>query len=124
MVMGLSCDWPNPGAYRTDDFAGVPILTVRGRDGTLRAFLNVELPMLWPGMLGSATFSIIVSFNETVRTALVQGPLNTVQTYIWSRFLQVGLTPPTYALMSVMILLTAALILATLLASLRRSRRP
>src|SRR5262245_21387537 len=41
LVMGLSCDWPNPGAYRTDDFAGVPILTVRGRDGTLRAFLNV-----------------------------------------------------------------------------------
>lgn len=41
LVMGLSCDWPEPGAYRTDDFAGVPILTVRGRDGTLRAFLNV-----------------------------------------------------------------------------------
>jgi nitrite reductase/ring-hydroxylating ferredoxin subunit len=41
LVMGLSCDWPDPGSYRTDDFAGVPILTVRGRDGTLRAFLNV-----------------------------------------------------------------------------------
>lgn len=41
IVMGLSCDWPTPGAYRTDDYAGVPILTVRGRDGRLRAFLNV-----------------------------------------------------------------------------------
>jgi ABC-type spermidine/putrescine transport system permease subunit II len=92
--------------------------------GRLRAFLNVELPMLWPGIFGSASFSIIVSFNETVRTALVQGPLNTVQTYIWSRFLQVGLAPPTYALMSVMIVLTAALILTILLASLHRSRRP
>lgn len=90
--------------------------------GRLRAFLNVELPMIWPGILGGATFSIIVSFNETVRTALVQGPLNTIQTYIWSRFLQVGLTPPTYALMSVMILLTAVLILTLLLLSLRRSR--
>ena len=30
-----------PGAYRTEDFAGVPILTVRGSDGKLRAFLNV-----------------------------------------------------------------------------------
>ena len=39
-VMGLSCDWPTPGSYRTDDFAGVPILTVRGSDGKLRAFLN------------------------------------------------------------------------------------
>jgi phenylpropionate dioxygenase-like ring-hydroxylating dioxygenase large terminal subunit len=41
LVMGLSCDWPKPGTYRTDDFAGVPILIVRGSDGTLRAFLNV-----------------------------------------------------------------------------------
>jgi phenylpropionate dioxygenase-like ring-hydroxylating dioxygenase large terminal subunit len=41
VVMGLSCDWPANGAYRTDDFAGVPILMVRGRDGQLRAFLNV-----------------------------------------------------------------------------------
>jgi spermidine/putrescine transport system permease protein len=88
--------------------------------GRLRAFLNVELPMIWPGILGSATFSVIISFNETVRTALVQGPLNTVQTYIWSRFLQVGLTPPIYALMSIMIILTAALILAILSVSSRR----
>ena len=41
LVMGLSCDWPKEGVYRTDDFAGVPILTVRGSDGKLRAFLNV-----------------------------------------------------------------------------------
>ena len=41
VLMGLSCDWPKPGAFRTDDYAGVPILVVRGRDGTLRAFLNV-----------------------------------------------------------------------------------
>jgi ABC-type spermidine/putrescine transport system permease subunit II len=90
--------------------------------GRLRAFLNVELPLIWPGVLGSATFSIIISFNETVRTALVQGPFNTVQTYIWSRFLQVGLTPPIYALMSVMILLTLALILGLLLGNLHRGR--
>ena len=40
LVMGLSCDWPKPGAYQSDDLAGVPILTVRGSDGKLRAFLN------------------------------------------------------------------------------------
>ena len=90
--------------------------------GRLRAFLSVELPLIWPGVLGSATFSIIISFNETVRTALVQGPLNTVQTYIWSRFLQAGLTPSIYALMSVMILLTLALILGLLLGNLQRGR--
>src|SRR6266705_1290002 len=41
LVMGLSGDWRKPGAYRTDDYPGVPILTVRGSDGKLRAFLNV-----------------------------------------------------------------------------------
>ena len=89
----------------------------------LRAFLTVELPLVWPGILGASTFSIILSFNETVRTGLVQGPLNTVQTYIWSRYLQVGLTPSIYALMSLMILITLLLIAAMLLFSLRTRRR-
>lgn len=89
----------------------------------VRAFLTVELPLVWPGILGSSTFSIILSFNETVRTGLVQGPLNTVQTYIWSRYLQVGLTPSIYALMSLMILLTLLLIAAMLLFSLRTRKR-
>ena len=91
--------------------------------GRLRAFLDVELPLIWPGVLGSATFSVILSFNETVRTSLVQGPLNTVQTYIWSRYLQVGLTPAIYALMSLLIVLTLALIAGLAAANLRRGRR-
>ena len=41
LLMGLSCDWPKPGDWRTDDLAGVPILLARGGDGVLRAFLNV-----------------------------------------------------------------------------------
>jgi spermidine/putrescine transport system permease protein len=77
----------------------------------MRAFLDVELPLIGPGIAGAATFSIILSLNETVRTGLVQGPLNTVQTYIWSAFLQVGLSPAHYALMSLLIALTLVLIL-------------
>ena len=41
LLMGLACDWPKPGDWRTDDLAGVPILIARGGDGVLRAFLNV-----------------------------------------------------------------------------------
>ena len=41
LVMGFASDWAEPGEFRTDDYAGVPILIVRGRDGKLRAFLNV-----------------------------------------------------------------------------------
>lgn len=90
--------------------------------GRLRAFLTVELPLIWPGVMGSATFSVILSFNETVRTSLVQGPFNTVQTYVWSRYLQVGLTPQIYALMSLMIVLTLILIGGLLFYNLRRMR--
>jgi phenylpropionate dioxygenase-like ring-hydroxylating dioxygenase large terminal subunit len=41
ILVGFGSDWAAPGAFRTDDQAGAPILLVRGRDGKLRAFLNV-----------------------------------------------------------------------------------
>ena len=41
ILMGFASNWAKPGAFSTDDYAGVPILIVRGRDGVLRALLNV-----------------------------------------------------------------------------------
>ncbi|MDR7482449.1 MAG: ABC transporter permease subunit [Armatimonadota bacterium] len=82
---------------------------VHGANRT-RAFWDVELPLIYPGIVGAATFSLILSLNETVRTSLVQGPLNTVQTYIWSTYLQVGLSTSLYALMSLLIVSTLVLI--------------
>ncbi|HUS53165.1 MAG TPA: ABC transporter permease subunit [Thermohalobaculum sp.] len=78
--------------------------------GRWRAFRDIELPLIRPGLSGAATFSLILSFNETIRTALVQGPLNTVQTYIWSTYKQIGLSPTLYALMTLLILLTLLLV--------------
>lgn len=75
-----------------------------------RAFRDIELPLIRPGVTGAATFSLILSFNETIRTSAVQGPLNTVQTYIWSTYKQVGLSPTLYALMTLLILLTVLLV--------------
>jgi spermidine/putrescine transport system permease protein len=79
--------------------------------GRLRAFLDVELPAIRAGLLGAASFSLTLSFNETIRTSLVQGPFNTVQTYIWSTYKQVGLSPVLYALMSLLILELVAIFL-------------
>ena len=92
--------------------------------GRLRAFLDVELPLIRHGILGAAIFSVILSFNETVRTALVQGPNNTVQTYIWSTFLQVGLSPTLYALMSLLIGLTLGLVAVLLVVGARGGVSP
>jgi phenylpropionate dioxygenase-like ring-hydroxylating dioxygenase large terminal subunit len=41
LVVGFSCQVRNPGDYLTHDFAGVPLLVTRDREGVLRAFLNV-----------------------------------------------------------------------------------
>jgi len=79
-----------------------------------QAFLDVELPQMSQGLQGAAIFSVIISFNETIRTAVVQGGNNTVQTYIWSKYQQVGLSPNMYALMSTIIIVTLLLILALL----------
>ena len=87
-----------------------------------RAFRDIEFPLIRAGIFGSAIFSMILSFNETVRTSLVQGPLNTIQTYIWSTYLQVGLSPSLHALMSLLIMVTAILLLLSLVVG-RRARR-
>ena len=41
LFVGLSCLLPRAGDYMTHDYAGVPMLLVRHKDGDLRAFLNV-----------------------------------------------------------------------------------
>ena len=39
--LGFSCEMPDPGDFKTDNFSGVPVLLVRGADGNVGAFLNV-----------------------------------------------------------------------------------
>jgi spermidine/putrescine transport system permease protein len=78
--------------------------------GRIRAFFEVELPQIHQGILGAAIFSLIISFNETIRTSIVQGAGNTVQTYLWSQYQQVGLSPHLFALMTLIVVITLALI--------------
>lgn len=39
-LVGLSAECPEPGDYLTADLGGVPVVAVRQRDGSLRAFVN------------------------------------------------------------------------------------
>ncbi|NNL85746.1 MAG: Rieske 2Fe-2S domain-containing protein [Myxococcales bacterium] len=41
LVVALSCELVEPGAYLTEDRVGLPALVIRGDDGKLRAFANV-----------------------------------------------------------------------------------
>jgi phenylpropionate dioxygenase-like ring-hydroxylating dioxygenase large terminal subunit len=40
IMVALSCEIPKPGDYKAMDFAGVPLLVVRGKGGKVRAFMN------------------------------------------------------------------------------------
>jgi spermidine/putrescine transport system permease protein len=90
--------------------------------GRWRAFRDVELPLIASGITGAISFSAILSINETIRTSAVQGPWNTVPTYIWSTYRQVGLSPVLYALMGLIIIATVVIVLSFLL--LGREARP
>jgi hypothetical protein len=46
-----------------------------------------------------------------------------VQTYIWSTYLQVGLSPTLYALMTLLILATLLFVFVLLVVTIRRLRR-
>jgi len=91
--------------------------------GRWRAFRDIELPLIAPGITGAVSFSAILSINETIRTSAVQGPWNTVPTYIWSTYRQVGLSPVLYALMGLIIMATIVIVLAYLLLSREANRR-
>jgi len=91
--------------------------------GHLRAFFEIELPLIHPGILGAAVFSLIISFNETIRTAVVQGGENTIPTFLWSQYQQVGLSPNLYALMTVLTVITLLLIAALAVLDQRQLQR-
>jgi ABC-type spermidine/putrescine transport system permease subunit II len=91
--------------------------------GRWRAFRDIELPLIASGITGAVSFSAILSINETIRTSAVQGPWNTVPTYVWSTYRQVGLSPVLYALMGLIIIATVVIVLTYLLLSREASRR-
>ncbi|MFM5929788.1 MAG: aromatic ring-hydroxylating oxygenase subunit alpha [Novosphingobium sp.] len=41
LMLAFTAELPNPGDYKAMDAVGMPVLITRGKDGTVRAFLNV-----------------------------------------------------------------------------------
>lgn len=78
----------------------------------LRAFIDIELPHIQPGLLGAAIFSFTLSFNEFSRTTLVRSATDTLPTYVWGRVQNLGLDPTIYAISALTIVLSAVLLAA------------
>ena len=49
-----------------------------------RQFVDIELPLLMPGISASAFFSFLLSFNELPRTLYARGGTITLPYYIWT----------------------------------------
>lgn len=78
----------------------------------VRAFVDIELPHIQPGLLGAAIFSFTLSFNEFSRTTLVRSATDTLPTYVWGRVQNLGLDPTIYAISALTIIVSAVLLTA------------
>jgi spermidine/putrescine transport system permease protein len=76
-----------------------------------RAFRDVELPRIQPGIIGAAIFSFTLSFNEFSRTMLVRGATDTLPTYVLSRVQNLGIDPTVYAVSGLTIVLSSLLLI-------------
>lgn len=76
----------------------------------IRAFIDIELPHIQPGLLGAAIFSFTLSFNEFSRTTLVRSATDTLPTYVWGRVQNLGLDPTIYAISALTIIVSAVLL--------------
>jgi ABC-type spermidine/putrescine transport system permease subunit II len=50
-----------------------------------RAFLDIELPHMLPGVVGAALFGFLLSFNELSRSILLRGGATTLPLYEWAQ---------------------------------------
>ncbi len=50
----------------------------------LRRFLDIELPLLMPGISGAGIFSFLLSFNELLRSTFLRGDATTMPVYNWA----------------------------------------
>lgn len=50
----------------------------------LRCFLDIELPLLMPGISGAGIFSFLLSFNELLRSTFLRGGETTMPVYNWA----------------------------------------
>lgn len=88
---------------------------------TFRAFLDVELPLIKPGIIGAALFSFLLSFNEFIRTYLVRGTTTTLSLYIWAMMTtHASVVPRVYALSSIIFIFVLALLILALSIGTRR----
>jgi spermidine/putrescine transport system permease protein len=75
-----------------------------------RVFMTIVLPIAKPGVIASAVFAFMLSFDEFIRTFFLIGTDNTLPIYLWSMMLG-NISPETNAVGTLMILFSIVLLL-------------
>jgi ABC-type spermidine/putrescine transport system permease subunit II len=76
-----------------------------------RAFVDVELPLLMPGVQAALIFAFLLAFNELIRSYLVRGSTTTLPIYFWTMMTaHVSTAPLIYGLTTVMLLASLTLL--------------
>jgi spermidine/putrescine transport system permease protein len=79
-----------------------------------QAFVQVEFPQIRPGVLAATAFTVILVFNEYVRSNALKGGFDTFTTVLISQMLNIGMSEQSYA-MGGMMSLTAISVVAAIL---------
>ncbi len=73
----------------------------------LRCFLDIELPLLMPGISGAGIFSFLLSFNELLRSTFLRGSETTMPVYNWAMAsAQQSQVPIVFSLSTLILLVT------------------
>lgn len=91
------------------------------------AFRDVEFPQIRPGVLASTAFTVILVFNEYVRSNALKGGFDTFTTVLISQMLNTGMSEQSYAMgglvSAVAIVIVGAAIAVSLATAAARERR-
>jgi spermidine/putrescine transport system permease protein len=68
------------------------------RRHALAAFWDIEFPQIRAGMFSACAFTVILTFNEYVRTSLLKGGFDTFTTVLVSQMLNTGMSEQSYAM--------------------------
>jgi ABC-type spermidine/putrescine transport system permease subunit II len=90
-----------------------------------RAFIDVELPHLMPGVAGAALFGFLLSFNELSRSVLLRGGTTTLPIYQWTQAsAHTSNVPLLFPLSTIMLVFSLVMITAAYWLLLGQRRKP
>lgn len=87
-----------------------------------QAFWQVEFPQIKAGVFSACAFTVILSFNEATRTALLKGGFDTFSNVLVSQMLNVGMSEESYAMAGAMSGISMLVIGLILIYTMVRSR--